>query len=85
MAPQALDFAVHWRVIILQCWQVLLTTCLALPVWWGETQLYQQSEFLLFSLYGLDSSYNGPRRDLSSNHPTHEGPRIPFDLVSNGR
>jgi hypothetical protein len=44
----------------------------------------QQSESLLFLLYGLDSSDNGPMLDLISNHPTHEGPRMLFDLVSHG-
>jgi hypothetical protein len=50
----------------------------------GEIISCQQFEFLLFLLYGLDSSDNGPRRDLGSNHLTHEGPRMPFDLVSHG-
>jgi hypothetical protein len=39
---------------------------------------------LFFLLYGLDSSDNVPMLDLSSNHPTHEGPRMIFDLVSHG-
>jgi hypothetical protein len=85
MVLRALDFAVHWRVLMLQCWQGLLTTCSALPVSrGGGVLLCQQLEFLLFLLYGLDSRDNVPMRDLISNHTTHEDPRIPFDLVSHG-
>jgi hypothetical protein len=50
----------------------------------GKTPLCQQFESLLFLLYGLDISDNGPMPDLSSNHQTHEGPRMLFDLVSHG-
>jgi hypothetical protein len=50
----------------------------------GKNLLCQQFEFLLFLLHGLDSSDNGPMRYLISNHPTHEGSRMPFDLVSHG-
>jgi hypothetical protein len=68
---------------MLQYWQGLLMTCLVLPVSrGGGIILCQQIEFLLFWLYGLGISYNGPMRDLSSSLPTHEGPRMPFDLVS---
>jgi hypothetical protein len=50
----------------------------------GRTRLCQQSESLLFLLYILDSSEIGPIMALSSNHPTHEGPRTLFDLVFHG-
>jgi hypothetical protein len=58
--------------------------CEALPVLRGRTPPCQEYESLLFLLYGLDSSDNVPMPDLSSNHPTHEGPRKLFDLVSHG-
>jgi hypothetical protein len=56
----------------------------ALSVSRGGTLPCQKYESLLFLLYGLDSSDNGPMQGLSINHPTHEGPRMPFDMVSNG-
>jgi hypothetical protein len=56
----------------------------ALPVLRGRTPPCQKSESLLFLLNGLDSSDNVPMQDLSSTHPAHEGPRMPFDLVSRG-
>jgi hypothetical protein len=50
----------------------------------GRIRLCQQSEILLFLLYALDSSDNGPTLALSSNHPTHEGPMKLIGLVSHG-
>jgi hypothetical protein len=84
MALQEPGVAAHGRAPLLQCLQGLLPMCEALPVLRGRTPMCQQSEFLLFLLYGLDSSDNGPMLDLLSNHPTHEGPRMLFDLVSSG-
>jgi hypothetical protein len=84
MALQEPGVASHGRDPLLQCLQGLLMMCGALPVLRGRTPLCQQSEFLLFLLYGLDSSDNGPILDLMSNHPIHEGPRMLFDLVSHG-
>jgi hypothetical protein len=84
MAPQEPGFAAHGRSPLLQLLQGLLTMCEALPVLWGKTPPCQQYESLLFLLYGLDRRDNGPMPDLSSNHPTHEDPRMPFDLVSHG-
>jgi hypothetical protein len=50
----------------------------------GRIRLCQQFESLLFLLYVLDSSDNGPMLAPGSIHPTHEGPMILVGLVFRG-